>query len=153
MKIISHRGNINGIVQDRENRPSYIDAALQLGYDVEIDIRLINDEFWLGHDVPQYKVDLNWLNLRKKNIWLHCKDKNSAMEFVKLNNEFNFFCHSSDPYVLISNNMLWVHDLRSKIDTNCIIPLLSETDINDYNNDIPYAICTDFVVLIKNNNE
>lgn len=149
MKIISHRGNINGIIENKENRPSYIDAALQLGYDVEIDVRFIDGEFWLGHDIPQYKVDLNWMSLRKKNLWLHCKDGNSAVELCKLNDGFNFFCHSSDPYVLISNNLLWVHDLNGEIGGNCIIPLISEKDINEYNNNIPYAICTDFVKLVE----
>ena len=40
---ISHRGNIKGPNMDRENRPSYVDAALQLGYDVEVDVRLIDN--------------------------------------------------------------------------------------------------------------
>ena len=153
MKIISHRGNINGIIEGKENRPSYIDAAIQLGYDVEIDVRFIDGEFWLGHDEPQYKVDLNWMYPRKKNLWLHCKDVDSAIELCKINGEFNFFCHSSDPYVLISNNLLWVHDLKGKIGTDCIIPLLSEKDISDYDNEVPYAICTDFITLIKNRYE
>ena len=28
MKIISHRGNINGKVLDKENKPSYLDSAI-----------------------------------------------------------------------------------------------------------------------------
>jgi len=55
MKIISHRGNVRGPIKDKENRPSYIDCALGNGYDVEIDLRVIGDELWLGHDEPQYK--------------------------------------------------------------------------------------------------
>ena len=79
MKIISHRGNINGPVPEKENRPSYIDSAIQLGYDVEVDLRIIDNDFWLGHDEPQYKVELPWMLLRKDKIWFHCKDINSAL--------------------------------------------------------------------------
>ena len=74
MKIISHRGNIRGEVPGRENAPSYIDCALGNGYDVEIDVRIVDGEFWLGHDEPQYKVTWNWLFKRQDNLWIHCKD-------------------------------------------------------------------------------
>ena len=57
MKVISHRGNLRGPRPELENRPSYIDSAYQLGFDVEVDIRFVNGEFWLGHDELQYKVD------------------------------------------------------------------------------------------------
>ena len=49
MKIISHRGNIKGVVSSKENRPSYIDSAIGSGYEVEVDIRYINGVFWLFH--------------------------------------------------------------------------------------------------------
>ena len=58
MIIISHRGNIRGEVPSRENAPSYIDCAIGNGYEVEIDVRSINGELWLGHDEAQYKVCL-----------------------------------------------------------------------------------------------
>ena len=44
MKIISHRGNVKGSIPDKENRPSYIDCEIGNGYDVELDIRSIDDE-------------------------------------------------------------------------------------------------------------
>ena len=78
MKIISHRGNIRGPVPGRENAPSYIDCALGNGYDVEIDVRSVNGELWLGHDEPQYKITWNWIFHRQFNLWLHCKDLEAA---------------------------------------------------------------------------
>ena len=83
-KIISHRGNINGPVPEKENRPSYIDCAIQLGFEVEVDIRYINNEFWLGHDEPQYKIELSWINLRKDKLWFHCKDQESSIKLMSL---------------------------------------------------------------------
>ena len=37
MLLISHRGNINGI-NKMENNPNYLDKAMSLGYNVEIDV-------------------------------------------------------------------------------------------------------------------
>ena len=61
MILISHRGNINTVNLERENTKSYIQEAIDLGYDVEIDVRYADDKFWLGHDEPDYEVELEWL--------------------------------------------------------------------------------------------
>lgn len=149
MKIISHRGNINGPLPEKENRPSYIDCALQLGYETEIDLRWIDGSFWLGHDEPQYQVDLSWLKLRKNNLWIHCKNQESAIQLSKLNDNYKYFCHVNDDFVLTSTKQLWVHNLNSKIDETCIIPLIEKSDILKYQNDLPSAVCTDFVNICK----
>ena len=149
MKIISHRGNIKGPVLDKENRPSYIDCAIQLGYEVEVDLRFENGEFWLGHDKSQYKIEKNWAYLRKENIWFHCKDIYSCLELTKTGENFKYFCHHNDNYVVTSTGKIWVHDLSKTIDDNCIIPLISLEDIRKYKNSIPYGICTDYVNEIK----
>jgi len=145
MNIISHRGNLNGPIPDKENRPSYIDCAIQLGYEVEVDIRYIDNEFWLGHDTPQYKIELSWMSIRKDRIWFHCKDKDSSIKLLELNEGFKFFCHSNDDFILTSTGHLWVHNLQGLINETCIIPLLSKDDILNYQNTPPAFICTDFV--------
>ena len=68
MILISHRGNINEVNLERENTQSYIQEAIDLGYDVEIDIRYIDGKFWLGHDESDYEVNLSWLLDRKNNF-------------------------------------------------------------------------------------
>ena len=57
MILISHRGNLNGSLQWEENRPDYINNALDLGYDVEIDVWKQPDGWYLGHDEPQFLID------------------------------------------------------------------------------------------------
>ena len=64
MILISHRGNINGPNKDKENSLSYIQEAINLGYDVEIDLWVINGELFLGHDSPQYIVNFEWIKNR-----------------------------------------------------------------------------------------
>jgi len=148
MKLISHRGNIIGPKYDRENAPSYIDAAIAAGYDVEIDIRFINNKFYLGHDTSDYEVSEAWITKRKNNLWIHCKNLDSASVLSKIE-EINFFCHTQDSYVLTSNNYIWVHDLSLNLDNRCIIPLLNEKDIVSYNGNIVYAVCTDYISFAK----
>lgn len=145
MKIISHRGNIRGPVPDKENRPSYIDSAIGNGYDVEVDIRSINGELWLGHDEPQYKIDHNWLNKRRHYLWIHCKNVEAAHECWA----YHSFCHTSDPFTYTTTGKIWLHDLSQKIDNDTIIPLISMDDINKHVNGNPYAICTDYPYYVS----
>jgi hypothetical protein len=146
MKLISHRGNLKGPITNKENRPSYIDCALQLGYDVEVDIRYVDGDFWLGHDSPDYKISDTWIKLRKKNLWFHCKDIESAHELKKMDDDIMFFCHSNDPYVITSNGYLWVHDLNLKLNSNCIIPLLTKKEMQCSNINYVYGVCSDFII-------
>lgn len=150
MKLISHRGNIKGKIIDKENRPSYIDAAIGIGYEVEVDIRFIKNKIWLGHDEAQYEINLNWLLKRKNNLWLHCKDLESSLFLYNHKSDLKYFCHTNDSYVLTSDGCVWVHDLSLALNEKCIIPLLSENEVKEhekYKN--VYGICTDFVNLIK----
>lgn len=153
MILISHRGNIKEPNKLLENKPSYIDTAISMGYDVEVDIRLVNDIFYLGHDTPDIEVSDTWLRKRRNVLWIHCKDIESAIKLSKMefayNETYNYFCHTSDKFVLTSSNHIWVHDLTMNIGDKCIIPLLGEDDINKYDGNIPYGICTDYVEFAK----
>lgn len=148
MKLISHRGNYNGVNPERENKPSYIDTAISMGYEVEVDIRHVEGEFYLGHDTPDTLVTLTWIEKRKNNIWFHCKNLESAKELSKIEN-VKYFCHSNDDYVLTSTKYLWVHNLKLPIDNTCIIPLLDEQSVKNFENKDVYAICTDHLNLFK----
>jgi hypothetical protein len=145
MKLISHRGNLQKPNPKRENSPSYIDTAISAGYDVEVDLRFINNMFYLGHDTCDYEITETWLNLRKGKLWIHCKDLNSANKLQELGG-YMFFCHSLEPYVLTSNGYIWVHDLNENLSHKfSIIPLLDIKDIDDYSKDVVYGVCTDYV--------
>jgi hypothetical protein len=145
--IISHRGNINGPVPDKENRPSYIDCAIGNGYHVEIDVRSVSGELWLGHDEPQYKIDHNWLNKRRDYLWIHCKNVEAAHECWA----YHSFCHTNDPFTYTTTGKIWLHDLSKTIDSDTIIPLISSEDILKPINGTPFAICTDYPRHFTNN--
>lgn len=148
MILISHRGNIRGVVPDKENRPSYIDCAIGNGYHVEIDVRSIGGELWLGHDEPQYKITHEWIFARKEYLWLHCKNLEAAKECW----QYKSFCHTADSFSFVSNGKIWLHDLKMKIDDRVIIPLLNLSEIKELVNtcfyDDAYAVCTDYPALV-----
>ena len=56
MILISHRGNVDGPNPEKENHPSYIDMTIKAGYNVEIDVWYIDNNWYLGHDAPQYII-------------------------------------------------------------------------------------------------
>jgi hypothetical protein len=148
MKLISHRGNINGLNPSRENSPSYIDTAISAGYEVEVDINYMKGKFYLGHDTPDYEISERWMENRKNSIWFHCKNLDAATELCKLSN-FKFFCHKSDLFVMTSTNHIWVHDLEMNLSKKCIIPLLSDNDLINYKGGLVYAVCTDYITMAE----
>ena len=84
MILISHRGNIDGKLSEYENNPNYILAAINLGYDVEIDVWFIDGKFMLGHDEPTHEVDYKFLMNEK--LWCHAKNLDSLIEMKRLKN-------------------------------------------------------------------
>lgn len=45
--LIAHRGNIDGRVEDKENTPAYLTAALKAGYNVSCDVGMLHGAFVL----------------------------------------------------------------------------------------------------------
>jgi hypothetical protein len=42
--IISHRGNLTGSDQKLENKPEQIEKVINMGFDVEVDLRFENNQ-------------------------------------------------------------------------------------------------------------
>lgn len=103
MKIISHRGNTNGINKDLENNPSHIIGVLNK-FDVEVDVWFIDNKWFLGHDNPQYEVLFDFF---KSNMWLHCKNLQACEQLLKTN--LNWFWHENDKVTLTSKGYIWVY--------------------------------------------
>ena len=73
MRLIAHRGNTEGRNRDLENHPDYIKSAIDQGFDAEIDIWLV-DGLDLGHNQPQYSIDIDFLFEYLDSLWIHCKN-------------------------------------------------------------------------------
>jgi hypothetical protein len=145
MILISHRGNINGRIEEVENRPDYIDDTIKLGYDVEIDIWVIEGTFHLGHDEPQYGITLDWLNERKDKLWIHCKNIEAVEFFNLLLETYNYFWHQEDTVTLTSKNFIWVYPGKQPIKNSiAVMPEIHNEDTSQC-----LGICSDYIQNYK----
>ena len=139
MILISHRGNINGKNPHLENHPDYIDEAIALGYDVEIDLWFIDGRVYLGHDEPQYEVDYSWLGERTDKIWVHCKNVES-LNWIR-STVLHYFWHEEDMVTLTSKNHIWAYPGKQPIKGS--IAVMPEVHNDDLDNCI--GICSDYI--------
>ena len=139
MKLISHRGNLIGADPGKKNRPSYIKAALKLGYHVEIDVWNLNGIWLLGHDDPQFEIDIDFLMNNK----LLCHAKNlTALDKMLVHTNIHCFWHQEDHYSVTSNGYIVSYpgyEITSR--TICMKPELASLD-STHN---CYGICSDYI--------
>jgi hypothetical protein len=139
MILIAHRGNIEGKVEEYENNPTYIEKAINEGFDVEIDIWFVNGLWYLGHDNPQYVIGLDWLMSRTNKLWIHCKNLNSLSEIKKY--DLHYFWHENDEYTLTSKKYIWAFPSKeNKPGTISVLPEMFNTPIHKCE-----GVCSDFV--------
>tara|TARA_Y100000816_G_C25885989_1_gene462256 strand:+ start:67 stop:507 length:441 start_codon:yes stop_codon:yes gene_type:complete len=137
MIFISHRGNLSGPDPMLENSINYINEALKK-FDVEIDLWFKKDKFYLGHDEPQYEVNINFL--KNKKLWIHAKNLDCFYELSKY--DLNFFWHEKDKIVLTSKGFFWNYpgtELSKK--SICVLPEINK--IEEFN---CYGICSDYIL-------
>lgn len=143
LKLISHRGNISGR-GEFENSPNQIDLCITKGFDVEIDLWKVENDLFLGHDYPDHKINLDYLQDRKEWLWVHCK--NEPALFSLQNSDINYFWHENDNFTLTSKRFIWTYPNKqisySKnqiiLDFECI----TENKILMYTGKV-FGICSD----------
>lgn len=146
MRLISHRGNINGKQPHLENEPKYVNDALKKGYDVEIDLWFVDGFFWLGHDKPQYEIALNWLTRRSNHLWVHCKDIKTIEELKHLEEtlgykELNYFYHQTDDVTITSKGYIWAFPGKQPLKYSIAVqPERYDDDVSKC-----YGVCSDFI--------
>lgn len=144
MKLISHRGNVEGKKISLENNPEYINTTISLGYDVEIDVWMIGEELFLGHDGPEYAISRNWLNDRCDKLWIHCKNI-EAVEWFNDNDSFNWFWHETDTITITSKGFIWAYPGKQPIlGSIAVMPEIHNDNINKCK-----GICSDYIEKYK----
>lgn len=148
---IAHRGNIKGPNPKRENDPLYIEEALSLGYDAEIDLWVTESNSWnqaklfLGHDGPEHKVDIAWLIRYNNTLWVHCKSKETAIWIASFEKEtsvkLNYFWHEKDTMTLTSKGYWWVYPGKQPMAGSiAVMPEYYDDDISQC-----IGICSDYL--------
>ena len=147
MRYIAHRGNMNG-PSALENHPDHIREALQAGFDVEVDVWLIDGDIWFGHNEPQYPAHITVLNNR---YWLHCKNIEALRFFGGIEiNEANVFWHESDDYTLTNKRFIWTNigkDLTKR--SIMVMPEVTDPSLENTLDVDCSGICSDWVQKIK----
>lgn len=161
MKFISHRGNIETINAKEENNPIYIEKAIKLGFEVEIDFRVHNNNLYLGHDKNQYLIDQNFLTNHSSKIWIHAKNDESLKYLLEVNEDLNYFWHEEDSYTITSKGYVWTHfDKNSELKKNnfsfsnkTILTLPELSHIYKFDDILKKnycGICSDNIIYYKN---
>jgi len=138
--LISHRGNTNGSDIDKENSPTTIAHTINNGFDCEVDLRVVENKLFLGHDLPQFQIELSFLNEFKDKLWIHCKNFEALNYMKKIDKTFNYFWHQNDNFTLTSKGFIWTFP-GNKYSSNSVIVNLDE---NLFLESDCYVICIDY---------
>jgi len=143
MKIIAHRGNTLGPNPEHENKLEYLKEALNLGFDIEVDVWNVNGQIFLGHDEPCYLLnDGNFGFLEDDRVWVHLKNV-ECYEIFKNKNHCNFFYHQNDQMTLTSKKFGWMFPKIGYFPNSIFVMPELFPEINSSNSTF-YGICTDF---------
>lgn len=153
MRFIAHRGLTTGPNPATENHPDQIKQCLDNNFDVEIDVRYVNGEWFLGHDMPQYITSLEFLH--QDNLWIHCKNFEAAFQLLDLTKRgwnFNFFSHDKDDRTLTSHGFWWTNPsmelgpLSVAVMPEWFVEIDKLSTIKNWN---CYGVCSDWIEKIR----
>ena len=147
MKLIAHRGNTRGPNPAEENSPVYILNAIKEGYEVEIDVWYEDGTWLLGHDFPQYEVNIEFL----RSPWLWCHAKNITTLEELLRNGAHCFWHQTDDVTLTSLGYIWTFPGKQLAGSSiCVLPEKGNPDATaDELVMICAGICSDYIENYK----
>jgi YrbI family 3-deoxy-D-manno-octulosonate 8-phosphate phosphatase len=146
MKFIAHRGNLQGPRPQDENKPTYLQAALDAGFDVEIDVTYKDGKFYLGHDRPMHVVDRGFF--ANKRVWSHAKTLDTLFELAKYQ-DANAFYHTEEDVVVTTRGWIWNHAKTPVASERSVLvklehdPCLLETSAH------AHGICSDYPELYR----
>lgn len=159
MKIIAHRGLLEGPDLNLENRPAVIEHALRNGFDAEIDAWYVGNKWYLGHDAPDevYEVDMDFLN--RNALWIHAKNLDALVALKNFGpRKYNFFWHENDKYTLTNTGYIWTYP-GQKLSKDSVAVFLGTPSMTKEAIDFAHScnglldahgICTDYAIEMKN---
>ena len=144
MILISHRSNINGKDESKENKPSYIVDAIRKGYNVEVDFWYDNGKFVLGHDEPQYSFPIDFIENYYRYLWIHCKNHDALSKLVEIDRGgvyFNYFWHDTDDVIITSKGYMWANPGTYIEGSIAVMPEYKKDKIEGR-----LGVCSDFII-------
>lgn len=152
MKLIAHRGNLDGPHPITENNIIALEHAISQGYDVECDVWYRNGRYVLNHDDPGACIDHQYLRetsiewLRRPEVWAHAKTRETCDILTEEGvNVFYLEDGDASDWTWTSKGHFWLGPKNEKAVKNCVLcmPEYSKWRIKDFN--VAYAICSDYI--------
>jgi len=143
--LISHRGNTNGPKPELENSPAYVQAAIDDGFYVEVDVWMSDGTLFLGHDAPTYRINESFVLDKTLDLWCHAKNI-EALQFLAAYKATTptFFWHQTDDYTLTSEGHIWTYPGQQLCNKAiCVMPELHDVNISELSNCM--GICSDYI--------
>jgi hypothetical protein len=105
--LIAHRGNVREVNHARENQFDYLIEAIELGFDVEVDVWKTTSSWCFGHDDANISVTLGQIQKIAPHSWFHAKNKGALIELGAMG--YNTFMHADEPFAITSKGYKWSH--------------------------------------------
>ena len=138
MILVAHRANLTGPDYSTANTPHQINKVMELGLNCEVDVWKVNDDFFLGHDEPKYKTELEFLKNDK--LWCHAKNL-EALESMLYNN-IHCFWHETDKFTVTSKGYIWTFPGEKVVDKSVVVHKDADWE-NKYD---CHAVCSDYLI-------
>lgn len=137
---IAHRGNTDGKRSELENTPEYLLEAIEQGYEVELDVWVVDGSIFLGHDGPEHLTNELFIDSINKHSWFHCKNINALHWFATSRKSYRFFWHQEDDYTLTSTNHIWTYPGKPTTSMSILV----DNDLKYLSiYDTIYGVCSD----------
>lgn len=140
MRVIAHRGNLDGPNKLQENTIKSAFECLYRDLDIELDIHVKNNNLYLDHDgiidnTTPFITLSDFYNLFKSyqnNLWIHCKNL-EAIIFCQANlPQYNYFGHSNDEFVLTSKGYIFTRpNVSAGKNVVCVMPELCNLKLEE----------------------
>lgn len=123
---ICHRGNVCGPIKEMENNFGVLIQRAIQGYHAEVDVWYHENNLWLGHDKPEYKITLDWLASSKRRL-IHAKDgktfEHLLHESGKRGLDLHIFYHTEEDYVLTNKGLVICYPGKPLLEGSlCMMP-------------------------------
>lgn len=144
----AHRGNLYGPNPEQENKIEYIEQAINLGFNVEVDVWYNQDgNYYLGHDFPQYLISKEYLFERADKLLVHAKNNET---FLKLySKKINIFLHTTEKSVLTSKNNIIFHPDYYPTENIPLFAIFSMPELSQIKPSFDKGIITDYASTLN----
>lgn len=138
MKIISHRGNLDG-PQEHDNVISELEQVSKEML-VEVDVWHMEHGWYLGHDGPERAISFDFIT--NPNFILHAKNLDALYKLTGTN--LHYFWHQEDDFTLTSKQIIWTYP-KKEVTNRSIIVCQTLEEVEQYKTKDIWGICTDYV--------